>query len=483
MRRHKFAFLLVFCALAGLLLPAAHARADSPIRPFAYSPILQSSAVTSSDLILAMNTLRVSNGLQALIVDPVVMSVAQATADTMAAYEMSWHIGDVRGRIAAAGYGNGATVWATENFAVGLGGWGIDQIMLSWADPDHMRPATNPAYCHVGAGVSTAASGRIYYVLQAAYVSGNACGPYEYTGDTGGGSTGPPPVSQVIIPVQVATPDADGKIYHEVKSGQSFWSIAVAYKVTIADIEFWNNLSRDLTLKVGTRLFIPSSSTQGYATPTPVGLVAPAKPDENGRIVHVVEPFHTLITISAAYKVELNTILALNGWSVDWPLSVGQELLISPGAMTDTPTPLSPLARLTPAADGKYYHTVASGETISYIAGLYGVAPAQLMSWNGLGADTIIYPGQQLLLQVTPPAPPTSTPGSPIATSTLAPTDAPSPSPPPTRLEASPTRTPEPAAAGAGVPDGLVYGAVLAAAGLFLLIGVFVRRRPSHDEG
>ena len=61
------------------------------------------AAITRSEIILAMNTLRVSNGLPALIVDPIVNAVAQATAETMAANNMSWHIGDVRGRIAAAG--------------------------------------------------------------------------------------------------------------------------------------------------------------------------------------------------------------------------------------------------------------------------------------------------------------------------------------------------------------------------------------------
>ncbi len=60
------------------------------------------------DLILAMNTLRVSYGLPALIEDPIVNAVAQWTAAIMAANNMSWHIGDVRGRLAAAGYGGGA---------------------------------------------------------------------------------------------------------------------------------------------------------------------------------------------------------------------------------------------------------------------------------------------------------------------------------------------------------------------------------------
>jgi uncharacterized protein YkwD len=132
--------------------------------------------VSAFDLIIAMNTLRVSYGLPPLIEDPIVNAVAQSTAATMAANNMSWHIGDVRGRIAAAGYGGGATVWATENFAVSSGGMGIDEIMAAWADPDHMRPAVNPAYCHVGAGTATTADGRIYYILQAAYAAGQECG-------------------------------------------------------------------------------------------------------------------------------------------------------------------------------------------------------------------------------------------------------------------------------------------------------------------
>src|SRR5262245_37452632 len=72
------------------------------------APSYQASAY---DLILAMNTLRVSYGHPALIEDPIVDAVAQSTASTMAINNMSWHIGNVRGRLAAAGYGNGGIVW------------------------------------------------------------------------------------------------------------------------------------------------------------------------------------------------------------------------------------------------------------------------------------------------------------------------------------------------------------------------------------
>lgn len=366
----------------------------------------QSGTTSRSELILAMNTLRVSNGLPALIEDPIVNAVAQSTAETMAANNMSWHIGDVSGRLAAAGYGGGATVWATENFA--MGNMSIDQIMQVWADPDHMRPAVTPAYCHVGAGVAQAADGRYYYILQAAYISTQSCG--SYVPAPGNGTNPAPLVSQLIIPVKIATPDAEGRIYHIVQAGQSFWSIAIAYQITIHDLEIWNNLSRENGLTVGQKLFIPSSGTAGYATPTPPGMVLVATPDAQGKIVHVVQPYQALISISQAYNVQVERILALNGLQADWPLQIGQKLLIDPGKAT--PTPLPAIQRLTPASDGNYYHIVKSGEYLARIADLYDVNLSELMAWNGLTSNSIIHPGQQLLLRITPP--PTITPTPPV---------------------------------------------------------------------
>ncbi|MEJ5223898.1 MAG: LysM domain-containing protein, partial [Anaerolineales bacterium] len=111
-------------------------------------------------------------------------------------------------------------------------------------------------------------------------------------------------------------------------------------------------------------------------------------------------------------------------------LQIGQKLLISPGNVTPSPT-LSALQRLTPEADGRYYHTVASGQTLSWIAARYDVPLNALLAWNGLNADSIIRPGQKLLLMVTPPATPTATPAPP--------TETPSPFPTPTRAAETPT--------------------------------------------
>ena len=415
-----------------------------------------SNQVSAYDLIIAMNTLRVSYGLPALVDDPIVNAVAQSTAATMAANNMSWHIGDVRGRLAAAGYGNGSTVWATENFAMSSNGMGIDEIMAVWADPDHMRPAVTAAYCNVGAGVATV-SGRTYYVLQAAYVSGQECGSSSSSEGTSPDTGSGPVVSQLIVPVKIATPDADGITYHLVQAGQSFWSIAIAYQISINDLETWNNLSRESQLNAGQRLFIPNKDTEGYATPTPIGLFAIQTPDADGKIIHEVQAYQALVTIADAYHISVERILSLNGLQADWPLQIGQKLTISAGNITPSPT-LTILQRLTPEADGKYYHVVQSGETLSWIAGLYEVPLADLLSWNGLNSASVIRPGQKLLLLVTPPPTQTLMPSPTSIT----------PSPSPSATPSPPTATPT-AIVEAEPPRKLNWGLILGV--ITILIG------------
>lgn len=481
-KKPSFRWLIIVIVLVGFLGTSTSAR----VLAVEQQSARQQSQVTAYDLIIAMNTLRISYGLPALIEDPIINAVAQNTAQIMADNQMSWHIGDVRGRLATAGYGGGATVWATENFAVGVGGRTIDEIMLSWSDSEHMRPATNPAYCNVGAGIATSANGRTYYILQAAYTSDKACGEYTSVGGTTnepGGSTDQgraPGISQLIVPVKIAEPDEAGLVYHVVQAGQSFWSIAVAYKITIKDLETWNNLSRDSGLQVGQKLFIPTSNTEGYATPTPVGMVVPNQPDKDGRILHIVQPYNTLITISQAYNVSVDRILSLNGIQADWPLQIDQQLLIDPGAFTPSPTPrpLTPIERITPESDGRYYHTVSSGETLSWIASLYEVTVAELMTWNGLNNASIIRPEQKLLLAVTPPA--TETPVPPTPTLTSLPSPVP-PTPSPTTdvpaRESTPSAT-SPAEGGdeSGLPLVGIVSIGLAVGGLFL-VGFLVYRK------
>ena len=75
--QRTFVWLMLIVFGIGVFYPPKAARADE-IHP------VPSNQVSAYDLIIAMNTLRVSNGLPALIEDPIINAVAQSTAATMA---------------------------------------------------------------------------------------------------------------------------------------------------------------------------------------------------------------------------------------------------------------------------------------------------------------------------------------------------------------------------------------------------------------
>lgn len=222
-----------------------------------------SPTISAQDLINLVNGIRTGSGLPALEVSSILMSTAQSTAEIMAINKMGWHIGDVRGRVMAAGYGGGATAWATENFAIGP--MSLEDIAYMWSDPDHMIPMVKPAYQHIGAGVATDADGTKYYVVHAAYTSGSPLARTQIP-DNQENADPTESVPQWIIPVVTATPSADGSLVHEVKMGQSLWSIAIAYNTHIVDILRVNNLSPEQQVVwIGQKLTIPY--TQPPAVP------------------------------------------------------------------------------------------------------------------------------------------------------------------------------------------------------------------------
>ena len=65
----------------------------------------------------------------------------------------------------------------------------------------------------------------------------------------------------------MSTPDVQGNLYHQVQSGQTLWSIAIAYGVKINDIRRLNQLVPTSTvIQLGVKLLI---KRVGTATPAP----------------------------------------------------------------------------------------------------------------------------------------------------------------------------------------------------------------------
>ncbi len=130
----------------------------------------------------------------------------------------------------------------------------------------------------------------------------------------------------------------------------------------------------------------------------------------------------------------------------------------------------------TPNPDGSVIHVVQSGQTLVGIATVYGIPLADLLALNTLTMQSIIVPGQPILVKaaeptatasLTPPATrqPSPTPTTtPTRTATLFPTPTPRPSP-----EPAPARKIEPVLLGI-----LIVGMISLA---LLAWGVLIRRK------
>jgi len=253
---------------------------------FGSAPVSAQQA-TPYELIDLTNQWRASYGNGTLITDGILMGTAQATAETMAAMKACGHLGDVRGRIQAAGFGGGATVFATENIACGSNTDASTIVYQIWGDEIHMMPVTGVYYTHIGAGVATDNEGYSYYVLHAAYSANNPgtrpdVTPASGTTVPGASYNTPAPIERYVISVKKADPQPDGSIIHQVGYGQTLWGIADVYAVKLEDIVNLNPLiTDDLMIYEGQKLLIalaPLHTATLPVTETPIPTTATPRP-------------------------------------------------------------------------------------------------------------------------------------------------------------------------------------------------------------
>jgi uncharacterized protein YkwD/LysM repeat protein len=228
-------------------------------------------AGSAHDPVNAVNALRTSFGLAPYSISPILMSTAQAQADFMASTGSMTHSGPggigLTARLLAAGYPLAGDLslggFRAENITGGDENMPAEAAVDQWTgDALHLNTMASPNLTEIGAGVAISNS-KVYYVIDAARPTSAGDPPLVVT-SLAGGSPVPQNVSpEIIIPVAVSTPNADGHVFHEVKFGQTLWQIAITYKVKIDEIKRLNNLL-DNNIYPGSSLLIK----QGVLVPT-----------------------------------------------------------------------------------------------------------------------------------------------------------------------------------------------------------------------
>ncbi len=230
-------------------------------------------------------------------------------------------------------------------------------------------------------------------------------------------ATEPITATTPLTPTATPTP-----IIYTVVSGDNVNKIAARYSISVADLMSANDMSSDL-LQVDQKLLIPTAGNagEGAAAPTPTP------------VVYVVKRGDTVNLIAARYGVSVQDLMAFNGMSSDL-IQIDQKLTIPLGSVPRGPDGL-PVPTPTPTPKNAIYLVVVrAGDTIETIAKRLGSSVEAIVNFNDnlQNADTIIRPGEQVIVPVgtitgtltiqsvagptsTPVPTPTATPGPPHA--------------------------------------------------------------------
>jgi len=109
----------------------------------------------------------------------------------------------------------------------------------------------------------------------------------------------------------------------------------------------------------------------------------------------------SLYAIARRNHMDTRTLMRLNNKQPGEVLRAGERLIVSRAA-AGSPAPRA-ASGSGGASSGKarsLRHTVRSGDTLYRIARLYQVTVAQIVSWNGIAANTPLRPGQKLNINI-----------------------------------------------------------------------------------
>jgi membrane-bound lytic murein transglycosylase D len=168
-----------------------------------------------------------------------------------------------------------------------------------------------------------------------------------------------PPPAEPASPPATATAST-----YRVRRGDTLSEIAALHGVSYRDLARWNGLSSPYRLQVGQTLTVRDG---GGGSP---------------RVVYTVKLGNTLETIADIFAVRYRDIMRWNDLRSS-RLQVGQQLVVHPPRPVRVET-----------------YRVRNGDTVAEIARRFGVPVRDVLTANGLGARTLIRPGQRLTIYV-----------------------------------------------------------------------------------
>ncbi|RUA30420.1 MAG: hypothetical protein DSY77_14195 [Bacteroidetes bacterium] len=164
---------------------------------------------------------------------------------------------------------------------------------------------------------------------------------------------------------------------HEVKAGETIYSISRKYNVSQEDIMKWNDLESNI-LDIGQKLWVSNPSRFPSAAKSEEENI---KSNDKDKIIHIVDLGETIYSISKQYDVKQSDIIELNGLK-DNNIAVGQKLIIKAEAEKEIEEVIEKPEPENQTPSVQTFHNAKKGETYEEVADMYGLQESKLKKWN-----------------------------------------------------------------------------------------------------
>jgi len=111
---------------------------------------------------------------------------------------------------------------------------------------------------------------------------------------------------------------------HKVAAGETLYSIASRYRLSVSELQAMNNLNNAALIKTGQVLKLTATTGETSAATRP----AMEKASEDIPATYQVKDGESMFSISYKYNIKLDTLLKWNNMTVDQPLSIGQTIYL-----------------------------------------------------------------------------------------------------------------------------------------------------------
>ncbi len=198
----------------------------------------------------------------------------------------------------------------------------------------------------------------------------------------------------IILVAVFAAVTAYSDSVHIISQGETLYSLARHYGVSLDELLNKNNISDPSGLSVGTRLIIPGSDeNQG---------VSLSNSNSASSALYTVQKGDTYYGIARKYNLEVDALLSMNSRDTSRVLRVGETLMVGrsivksreleykPAAVTVRNVPWWPVAGYMQPLDGKLEGVAIEADPLSYVHAVAGGSVVWTGPYRGFGHVVLV---------------------------------------------------------------------------------------------